>query len=468
MNEFVFLPIERLAALLSQGQFSAVDLTRAYLARIERLNGELNAYTRVYADQALTQAACADERRRIGLTLGPLDGIPIAIKDLCGLAGRPMSSGSRTLANYQAATTATAVRKLLEAGAVILGSTHMVEYAFGAWGINPGLGTPKNPWDRAVHRVPGGSSSGSGVAVAAGLAAAAIGSDTGGSVRTPSLLNGITGLKTTIGRISLAGCLDLCHTLDTLGPMTRCAWDAALLAGIMAGPDPADPRTHHLPHPPIQAATLSDAARPLAGMVIAMLAPDRHPATLEAAAAQAYDATAGHLAALGAIVSQPDFPFDFLDMMGQVGRIIAAEGHALYGDLAADPAQPLGEQVRQRLLGGAAISSRDYLRMIASHRAAREQWSAWMSGFDAMLVPGLPITATPVADVDEASTALSTYTRPANFLGACALALPAGFDAQGLPLGVQLYGKPRDESALVHIGQALQRATDWHLRHPDL
>ncbi|MEI2417446.1 amidase [Orrella sp. JC864] len=468
MDDVVFLPIEQLSGLLAQGQLGAEELTRAYLARIERHDGELRAYAQVHPELALAQARCADARRRQGLALGPLDGIPIAVKDLCGLAGQPMAAGSRTLAGRTAGSTATALQRLMQAGAVVLGSTQMVEYAFGAWGVNPLLGTPKNPWDRAVHRVPGGSSSGSGVAVAAGLAAAAIGSDTGGSIRTPSMLNGITGLKVSAGRISLAGCVDLCHTLDTLGPMARSAWDAALLAGVMAGPDPLDPRTLHRPQPAIAPAAPVPSALPLAGVLVATMPAARHPYALQPAFARAYQETVAHLQALGATLCEPEFPFDFREMTDQVGQIIACEGYALYEAVVQDRGAPMGEAVRQRMLGGAALAARDYLRLQAAHRAACAQWQAWMQDIDALLVPGLPITAVPLEGLDESSTALSLYTRPANFLGACALALPAGFDEAGLPLGVQLYGKPGDESGLVRIGQALQSATDWHLRHPVL
>lgn len=467
MNDAVFHSIEQLSGLLAQGKLSARALTRAYLDRIERHNDTLNAYVAVYPEDALRQAEAADARRGMGLALGPLDGIPLAVKDLCGLEGRPLTAGSRTLAGQTAATTATAMEKLLGAGAVILGHAQMVEYAFGAWGVNPVLGTPRNPWDAAVHRVPGGSSSGSGVAVAAGLAAAAIGSDTGGSIRTPSMLNGITGLKLSAGRISLAGCVDLCHTLDTLGPMARSAWDAALLAGVMAGTDPKDPRTLHKPQPPIVARRAPGLPRPLSGKVITTIALGSLPHALAPAFAQAYAETAARLRELGATVHERPLPFDLRHMMDCVGQIISCEGYSLYDAVVRDASTPMGNAVRQRMLAAESVSARDYLRLQIAHRHACDTWLDWMRDTDALLMPGLPITAAPLEGLDEASTALSIYTRPANFLGACALALPAGFDS-GLPLAVQLYGKPADESTVLEIGVALQDVTDWHLRHPAL
>lgn len=477
MENLVFLPIEQLSRKLDDGEFSSVALTQAYLDRIERFNGTLRAYVNVYAQDALAQAACSDQRRAARLTLGPLDGIPIAIKDLCAMTGRPLTGGSKPWEGRLAQNTATAVQRLLAAGAVILGSTHMVEFAFGAWGINAHMGTPRNPWDLARHRVPGGSSSGSGVAVAAGLAAAAIGSDTGGSIRTPSMLNGITGLKTTTGLISLAGCIDLSHTLDTLGPMTRSVWDAALLTRIMAGYDAADVRTHTVPRVNISLpgeASVSAAGEtaPLAGVTLGVIPVSAYPAPLSAATAHALQAATRTFKSLGATLVERDLPFDFLAMMADTGKIIAAEGHAIYRDTIQDMSLALGPAVRERLKGGASLSSADYIAIQARHRAARAKWTAWMAHVDALIVPGLP-TACTLGEADENQTPLSPYTRPANFLGACALALPGGFESAvgagpGLPVGFQLYGKPLDEDTLVRVGYAFQGATDWHLRHPPL
>lgn len=471
MENLVFLPIEQLSRKLANGELSAVALTQAYLDRIERLNGTLNAFVNVYTQDALAQAACSDQRRLARLSLGPLDGIPIAIKDLCGIAGRPMSGGSKPWETRLADTTSTAIQRLLAAGAVILGSTHMVEFAFGAWGTNHHMGTPKNPWDVVRHRVPGGSSSGSGVAVAAGLAAAAIGSDTGGSIRTPSMLNGITGLKTTTGLISLAGCLDLSHTLDTLGPMTRSVWDAALLTQVMAGYDAHDVRTHTVPRVDITLPTQGERSaigtRPLAGVVLGVIPTTSYAASLSAPTAQALQDAKDTFESLGATLVERELPFDFHAMMVDTGKIIAAEGHAIYQDAIKDMSLAMGPAVRERLKGGAALSSADYIAIQTRHRIARAQWVAWMAEVDALIVPGLPIAAA-LDEADENQTPLSPYTRPANFLGACALALPGGFDSSGLPVGFQLYGKPLAEDVLVRVGYAFQSETDWHLRHPSL
>ncbi len=466
LEDLVFLPVQRLAQELADGRITSRDLTGAYLERIGRLNPALNAFAAVYEEPALAQAAASDRRRADGYLLGMLDGIPMAIKDLCAIAGRPMSVGSRPWLNRNSTATATAVRRLLAAGAVILGKTQMVEYAFGGWGTNPTLGTPRNPWDMKTHRIPGGSSSGSAVAVAAGLAAAAIGSDTGGSVRIPAALNGITALKTTAGLISLQGCADLSQTLDSLGPMTRSAWDAALLTTVMAGYDPDDARTHHAPRTAIDLQARREGS--LAGVVIALIPSASYPIAIAPGIAAALDDAARVFTALGATVEQRPFPFDFHQMMLLNGQIIAAEAFAIHRDYIKDMSLEISPWVRKRVLGGEAVSAADYLGAMQAHRQARQDWAAWMSDVDALLMPGSPITACALDEVDEEQTPLAAFTRPGNFLGSCGLAFPAGFDGAGLPIGLQLYGKAFDEAMLVRLGQAFQQSTDWHLRHPSL
>jgi aspartyl-tRNA(Asn)/glutamyl-tRNA(Gln) amidotransferase subunit A len=352
------------------------------------------------------------------------------------------------------------VQHLLAAGMVPLGKTQMVEFAFGTWGANPHLGTPVNPWDLATHRVPGGSSSGSGVAVAAGLAPAAIGSDTGGSVRIPAALNGITGLKTSGGLISTAGAFPLSTTLDTIGPMTRTAADAALLCSAMLGPD-------------------ADAARPFAaclehdddsldGRRIAVLPPEQYPVAVEPAVAAAVDETQRVLRTLGAHVVERAFPFAFDDLMRRNGQLTAGEAYAIHRSYIGDEQLPIGAGVRRRVLGGKTLSAADYIDALAHRRAARVQWIDWMRGWDALLTPAVPFAACPVDAVDESTTPLASFTRTGNYVDACGLALPAGVSTHGLPIGVQLLGRPGSDATLIRLGIAFQQATAWHRRTPDL
>jgi aspartyl-tRNA(Asn)/glutamyl-tRNA(Gln) amidotransferase subunit A len=352
------------------------------------------------------------------------------------------------------------VHRLLAAGMVPLGKTQMVEFAFGTWGTNQHLGTPWNPWDLATHRVPGGSSSGSAVAVAAGLAPAAIGSDTGGSVRIPSTLNGLTGLKTSGGLLPTDHVFPLSRTLDTIGPLTRSARDAALVTAAMLGIENAAAR-------PFLACAAAPAPS-LAGVRIAVLPPEQYPLTVEADVARAVDEAQRVLQALGATVAPRTFPFAYDDLARRNGQLTAAEAYAVHRAIIDDARLPIGAATRNRVLGGRAIGAADYIEALAHRAASRVQWIEWMSGCDALLTPGVPWAACPLDAVDEASAPLGSFTRAGNYLDACGLALPAGFSAGGLPLGVQLLAAPGRDAALLAIGVAFQQATDWHRRAPDL
>src|SRR5580692_11324688 len=237
------LPAHTLAVEIAQRRLSPVDVVEACLARIAKHEPKLRAFVDVYEDEARLAAEAADKAIRSGHAVGPLHGVPIALKDLIDIEGRVTTGGSEAWRDRISPVTATLARKLIAAGLIVIGKTHTVEFALGGWGTNQHRGTPWNPWDPEVARTPGGSSSGSGVAVAAGFAPWAIGTDTGGSVRLPASWCGLTGLKTTIGRVSTYGILPLAPTLDTPGPMARSVIDAVLLYNAMQGPDPLDPRT---------------------------------------------------------------------------------------------------------------------------------------------------------------------------------------------------------------------------------
>jgi aspartyl-tRNA(Asn)/glutamyl-tRNA(Gln) amidotransferase subunit A len=465
MSDLTFASLAELAVALQRGTVSSRELTGHYLGRIERLNPRLHAYIEVYGHEAIQLAEAADRRRAARLPVHPLNGLPIALKDLCEVEGRVTTAGSAAWKARTSSFTATIVERLLAAGMVPLGKTHMVEFAFGGWGTNPVCGAPWNPWDAKAHRVPGGSSSGSGVAVAAGLAPAAIGSDTGGSVRIPAALNGITGLKTTYGLISLYGAVPLSTSLDTIGPMTRTAADAALLTAVLAGPDRNDPNT--LQAPSLDFGELSQPASAL-GLRIAVLSADQFPTAVHPDVIRVWTETTATLRALGAKVEEIKVPIDFNEVMLRNGRLIAAEAYALHRAYIENPALPIGPAVRARVLGGKAITAADYIAARADQRRASAAFAAWMRDWDAVLTPVNPLPAIPVDQVDEAQTPMATFTRAGNYLTACGLSLPAGFSKEGLPIGVQLLGAPFTEPVLIRIGRAFQAATDWHKRQPDL
>ena len=464
-DDLPFQSLTALSSMLARGETSSRAIVEACLARIDAQDAHLHAFIEVYRDEALAAADSADRERRAGSARGPLAGLPIALKDLLHVEGRQTTAGSKSWRGRISDHTATAVMRLTAAGMIPLGKTHMVEFAFGGWGRNRPMGAPWNPWDRTTHRVAGGSSSGSAVAVAGGLCPAAIGSDTGGSIRIPAALCGITGLKPTYGRVSLYGAVPLSGTLDSIGPLARTVEDCGLLTAAMAGPDPRDPATLAAPRDDLEAA-LRQRSPTCAACASPPSPRSRSPRSCSPMWFAPITRRSPRCAELGARVDEATFPLDFDDMMVQNGRIIAVEAYALHRDYIEDPDLDIDPWVRKRVLSGKSIGVADYAGLLAARKRVMGEFAHWMRDRDALLTPTLPITATPLDDVDEATTPLATWTRSANYVGACALSLPAGFSVEGLPIGVQVTGAAFGDAMLLRIGRAFQRATDWHLRRP--
>ena len=462
-TDLAFRSLSELAQGLRAGEFTSLELTRYFLNRIDKADRKLNAYAEVYRDEALAAAEAADRIRGSGWPVGHLHGLPIAVKDLCDIEGKLGAVGSKAWATRRGTTTATVVERLRAAGMIILGKTQMVEFAFGGYGTNPLCGTPWNPWDLTTHRIPGGSSSGSGVAVAAGLAPAAIGSDTGGSVRIPAAFNGIVGLKTTFGRISLHGCFPLSTTLDTIGPMTRTVADAGVLLATLAGHDVRDPNTYQAPAfspPHLEAPSVQ-------GLRVVVLPESQLPGSVDPAVQRAYDEAARVLRALGVSVQERAFPFSFEELTVRNGELISAEAYAIHRAYIEDESVAIGPAVRARIVGGKKVSAADYIATREHQRQAIARFMDWMEDIDALLTPAVATPAIPVSEVDEKLTP-ATFTRAGNYVGACGLALPAGFSPQALPVAVQLLGKPFAEGTLLRLGAAFERETGWTRRAPDL
>jgi aspartyl-tRNA(Asn)/glutamyl-tRNA(Gln) amidotransferase subunit A len=462
----VKMSLVELGRELARGTLSSREIVVSYLNRIGALDERLHAFVDVYRDSALAAAREADRERQAGNSRGPLHGVPIALKDLLHIRGRITTAGSKHRPHGVASETATVVERLLAAGMIPLGKTHLVEFAFGGWGCNEPMGAPWNPWDTATHRVAGGSSSGSAVAVAGALAPAALGTDTGGSVRIPASLCGITGFKPTYGVSSLAGVFPLATTLDSVGPLTRDVDDAALLLAAMSGPDPRDPAT--LGAPAIDFAGAMAAGFDLTGIRIAALPVGQFSWPADPAVLAAREAAMATLLKLGAAIDEAPAPFDLHDVMVRNGRIIAAEAYALHRVYIGDETVAIDPWVRKRTLAGKDIGAIEYRDALAARERAASSFAEWMHGRDALLTPTLPITATPLDQVDEATTPLATFTRAVNYVGGCGVSLPAGFSHEGLPIGIQLIGAPFADATLVRIGRAFQSATDWHRRRPDL
>ena len=454
-------PAHVLSSEIGARRLSPVDLVDALLERIRTRDHKLHAFVEVYAENARLAAEGADKAIRSGHQIGPLHGIPIALKDLIEIEGRVTTGGTEVWRDRVSRYTATLAQRLIAAGLIVIGKTHTVEFAMGGWGTNQHRGTPWNPWDPTTARTPGGSSSGSGVAVAAGMAPWAIGTDTGGSVRLPAAWCGLSGLKTTIGRVSTYGILPLAPSLDTPGPMARSVEDAALLYSVMQGADPLDPRTLSAPPPDDPMAGLRRGVRGL--RLARMPATERDGCTAEVLAA--YDGALDQLARQGAEIVDIALPCRFADATMATGRIIGSEAYQLVGRLVDDPALPIDPAVRPRIQLGRGISAPDYLAALAQRDAMKRAFLKALDGVDALLTPTTQTPPIPVGSVDQTTTP-AHFTRFVNLLELCALAVPDGFTRNGLPLSLQIVCRPYDEATALRIGWAYQETTDWHERRP--
>jgi aspartyl-tRNA(Asn)/glutamyl-tRNA(Gln) amidotransferase subunit A len=456
----VWATVAELSRAYQARTLSPVDAVDALMKRIARRNPSLHAYIAVYEADARMAAEAADRAIRSGHAVGPLHGVPIALKDLVDLEGRVTTGGSKVWEKRVSPVTATLAERLIRAGMIVLGKTHTVEFAMGSWGTNTHMGTPRNPWDLTVHRTPGGSSSGSGVAVAAGLAPVAIGTDTGGSVRVPAAWNGIVGLKVTAGRISTFGVLPLSFTLDTPGPLARTVEDAALIYRVLNGPDPRDPQTlTWTPDDP-----LPSMKRGVAGLRLAVL-PDAERTGVDGEILAAYDAAIDTLAKLGAAIVRVPLPHRLGDYAAATGRIIGAEGYRYVGHLVDDATQPTDPHVRPRIQLGRGVSARDYIVTLQEREEHKRAFAAALADVDALLTPTAQTAAIPIDKADQGGTA-AHFTRPGNYLGLCGVAVPSGFTREGLPTSLQILGHAGAEAMALRIAWGYEQATGFTSRRP--
>ncbi len=446
--------VSELARLHLDGSRSPTETVEEVLAAIDRLDDRLGAYQVVYADEARQAAAAATGALAAGHRIGPLHGIPFALKDIVDLEGRITTAGSAAWRERVSPSTATIARRLIAAGGVLLGKTKTVEFALGGWGTNQHLGSPRNPWDAEVVRVAGGSSSGSGVAVASGLAPCAIGTDTGGSVRIPAGFCGLVGLKTTEGLLPTDGIVPLSHTLDTPGPMARTVADATLMFDALTGRHPADIDADHRAGRGLYGPT----ADSLRGLRFGAIADDER-ALLSPAMATAYDQALARLTDLGADVVVLDTPLRFEQLRDLTFTIVTPEAWHHHGSLFGDPEAPLDEHVRARALDGVGVSATDYVAALSDRRRLRAELLGSMAeaGVDHLVAPTNPDTAPALAEVDEGSTP-ALFTRAANLLALSALSLPVGLSDDGLPTAIQIVGPGFDEAALLGIGATWEQA----------
>ncbi|HXG41959.1 MAG TPA: amidase [Dehalococcoidia bacterium] len=458
------LPVRTLAEasqLLARRELSPLELTESCLRRIEALEPHLNAFITVTAEEALAAARKAQEELARGQRRGPLHGIPVAVKDLFWTAGVRTTAGSKVLAGSVPQEDATVVARLRRAGAVLLGKLNLHEFAFGATSVNPHYGPVRNPWD--MGRIAGGSSGGSGAAVAAGECLAALGTDTGGSIRIPSALCGITGLKPTFGRVSTYGVIPLAWSLDCVGPMCRTAEDCALVLAAIAGPDAHDRSAARVPVPDY-AAHLGEGVK---GLRIGV--PREHffqgvAGEVEAAVRRALEV----LSELGAQVLEVSLPH--MAVVPQAaGTITLVEALAYHLPWLRERPQDYGQDVRLRLEMAALYPAVAYVQAQRVRTATVEAWRDLWQEIDLLATPTTPVVAPPLEGAElPATLALIRNTNPFNLSGQPAISLPCGFDGSGLPIGLQLVGRWWDEGTVLRVAHAYQRATDWHLRWPPL
>ena len=468
MTEPATLSLTEIATAIATKKISSRDATQSCLTRIARLQPKLNAFMAIEPEAALAAADAADAALAKGKSLGVLHGVPLAHKDMYYEAGKVSTCGSAIRRDFVATTSSTALQRLKDAGTVRLGTLQMAEFAYGPTGHNAHFGAVCNPWN--PDHITGGSSSGSGAAVAARLTFAALGSDTGGSIRMPAHFCGVTGLKTTVGLISRAGAMPLSQSLDTVGPLARTAEDCALLTGLMAGADPHDPTTRDTQVPDYMAATRGSLKGMTVGVPTAFYVDD-----LDTDVARVLEETIATLQSEGVRVVRVDLP-DQRQLSAACQIVLAVEAAAFHKPWMIERPQDYGPQVLMRLQNALAIPALTYVEALRWRGPALAAHLAAVAGTDAVLAPVAPVAAPTIAASDVGNQPgaeaviqnLTRFTRPINYLGLPSLAVPAGRSASGLPIGLQLVGKPFDEAAVLRIGAAFQRATDHHRRLPPL
>lgn len=444
---------------------SVVEIVKHTLDAIEHRNKNLNAFVKVLREGALAEAERRDRQVESVAGRGPLHGVPIAVKDIIDVAGEVTGCGSLTRKDAApAARDANVVARLRNAGAVIVGKTHTVEYAFGGYGTNITVGTPRNPWDRLVHRVPGGSSSGSGVAVGGGLVPAALGTDTGGSVRIPSALCGCVGLKTSIGLVGRSGVAPLSTRLDTVGPMAVDVRTVATMLSVMLGPDAEDRSTEHDRHirPQDVLDRLEDG---IAGMRLGRVEDRDLPLASEEVRSD-YAAALRKLEDLGARIATCSLPERLDAYLSHVGKLVAAEGYGYYGELVDNRNSGLAEPIRQRMLGGKGITAAQLEELDAQRRNSVRSAPSIFEGFDAIVLPTVPFAAMPVAEVDETTSPYAAHTRWVNYLDLAGLAVPTALNGAGLPMSLQIVVRRFDDPLALRIGRAFEKARGAFPRPP--
>ena len=465
-SELCYLSLRSLGTLMQRRELSPVEAAETVLDRVEKFDRQLNSFITPLRDQAMAQARAAEREILDGHYRGPLHGVPIAAKDLYYTKGIRTTAGSKILADFIPTYDATVIARLQDAGAILIGKLNMHEFARGATNSSSLIGGCYNPWD--TLRVTGGSSGGSGAALAAGLCYGALGSDTGGSIRIPAAFCGVVGLKPTYGRVSRHGVFPLSWSLDHVGPMARTVADAALMLQVIAGHDRHDLTTRTAIVPDYMASLTGDIEGARLG-----IPQEFYFEQLDAEVADSVRAAVQTLERAGARVEEVSLPLS--KYAAAAGRIISltesAEIHekflkTRFADYSAD--------VRAGFLVGQLILGKHYIKAQRLRSLIRQEMAAVLRRVDALVTPTVPVAAPRIGQTTvevgpervETMWALSRLTRPANLTGFPALSVPCGFTQGGLPIGLQLTGRPFAEATILQIAHAYEQETTWHQRRP--
>ncbi|MEJ1972660.1 MAG: Asp-tRNA(Asn)/Glu-tRNA(Gln) amidotransferase subunit GatA [Lacunisphaera sp.] len=483
-----FLPATQLAELLRTGKLSSIELVETHLERIRAIEPRLKAFNSYDAAGALAQAKTSDERRAAGQARGPLDGIPVGLKDVIAVEGQPLTCSSKMLANFVSPYDATAATRLKAAGAVLLGRLNLDEFAMGSSTENSAVGPTANPWDLA--RVPGGSSGGSAAAVAAGEVPLSLGSDTGGSIRQPAALCGIVGLKPTYGLVSRYGLAAYASSLDQIGPLAHTVEDAALLLGAIAGHDERDSTSFKAEVPDYRAELAKRNGPWRLGVPKEFFGEGLDPEV-----GAAVRAAIGHYRQAGCEIREVSLPLAseyaiatyYLIATAEASSNLARYDGIRYGHRSTKAkdivdlyfqsrAEGFGDEVKRRIILGTHVLSSGYydayyLRAQKVRTLIRDEFAAVLRDCDALLSPTSPTAAFKLGEKSSDPLAMylmDIYTISINLAGLPGISIPCGFTGGGLPIGLQLIGRPFDEAGLLSIAHHYEQAHDWTRRHPAL
>ena len=467
-SELVFLSIADAAELVAGRELSPVEIVDAHLRRIDAIDGALNSFITLLRDESIAAAREAEGAIASGGYIGPLHGLPIGLKDLYYTKGIRTTMGSKIMGEFVPDADAAVTERFHAAGAIVIGKLQMHEFALGATSENPHYGPAHNPWD--TGRMTGGSSGGSGSAVASGQCMGALGSDTGGSVRIPASLCGIVGLKPTFGRVSRYGVYPLSWSFDTVGPMTRTVRDAALVLNAIAGHDSRDLSSSRRPTEDF-AERIEDG---ISGVRIGVPREYFFERT-EPQVTGAVREAASVLEGLGASVDEVSIPV--LEHSQTISTPISqAEASQIHTEHLRDRAHDIGADVRSRLYQGALTPATDYIKAQRARTVYNARMAEAFQRFDALIAPTCPVGAPKlgertlqVGDVEEPTLALlSRLTRPFNVSGVPTVSLPCGFTSYGVPIGLQIAGRPFEDASVLRIAHAYEQATEWHKRRPPI